>query len=188
MAETTLMAAPATAIDTQIGDIQIRERADLALVSAAIPLGGDAKLAKCLTAEFGLKMPSPTMATAKGETWALKSASDQLLLIVPRDGENTEHAVMTAISGTAYTTEQSDAWVVLDMDGETVRDALERVCPIDLHDDVFPVGTYARTVMEHMGALVLRVSQTSFRLFSARSSALSFTHALETSCRYVASD
>ncbi|MBT8415130.1 MAG: hypothetical protein KJO30_12445, partial [Boseongicola sp.] len=59
--------------------------------------------------------------------------------------------------------------------------------PLDLDPDTFPTGSAARTVMEHLGAMIVRVDDTRFWLMSARSSAMSFLHAVETSCRWTAS-
>ena len=43
----------------------------------------------------------------------------------------------------------------------------------------------ARTVMEHMGAMIVHLSGDRFLLLSASSSAQSFLHAVELSYRYV---
>ena len=61
--------------------------------------------------------------------------------------------------------------------------ALERLCPLDLAR--VPTRGSGRTVMEHMGALVVRTSEDGFLLMSASSTAGSFLHALETSLHYV---
>ena len=63
---------------------------------------------------------------------------------------------------------------------------LERLCPLDLHESAFPVGAAQRTVMEHMGAVILREGTDEFLLLSASSSAASFLHAVKTSIRYAA--
>ena len=82
-----------------------------------------------------------------------------------------------------YSSDQSDAWCLLRIDGPASRRALERVCPLDLHPDAFPVGAVARSVVEHLGAIVLREGENAFLLLSPRSSARSFLHEIERSIR-----
>ena len=78
-----------------------------------------------------------------------------------------------------------NVWVALDISGPKARDALERICPIDLHDDAFAIMDLARTTMEHLGVIILRTDEERWRLLSASSSARSFLHALETSVKNV---
>jgi len=63
---------------------------------------------------------------------------------------------------------------------------LERICPIDLGADVFQANKVARTSMEHLNVIVHPIDN-GFRLFSARSSANSFLHAVTESLRNVSS-
>ena len=80
-------------------------------------------------------------------------------------------------------TDQSDAWVILALTGPLVRRTLERICPIDCSALTMPVGTTARTVIEHLGSIIVRRpddddANPCFWLLSARSSASSFLHAI----------
>lgn len=84
-----------------------------------------------------------------------------------------------------YSSDQSDAWVMLSIDGPRSRRALERVCPLDLHPDVFPLGAVARSLVEHLNAIVLREGENAFLLLSPRSSARDFLHEIETSIRHL---
>ena len=87
------------------------------------------------------------------------------------------------LDGKGYTTDQTDAWVVLEISGPDTMAAMERLCPLDLAS--FETGTSGRTVMEHMGAFVVKIEDNRFWLMSASSSAASFLHAVETSYHYV---
>ena len=80
---------------------------------------------------------------------------------------------------------ETDAWVVLQISGPDVRAVLERLCPLDLHDATCPIDSAQRTVMEHMGAIIIRTAPDRFLLLSASSSAKSFLHAVETSLKYI---
>lgn len=172
-------------VDLAIGDNRIIERDDLALVSIATPLGGDDALATALQSGWSLTVPDPTMTATAGDVRAIRTAPDQMMLIFPHDGPTANTAVQAKLNGTGYTTDQTDNWVVLEVSGPDTLVALERLCPIDLHHDKFPNGAAARTTMEHMGAIILRLDTDRFLLMSISSSAGSFLHAIETSYRYV---
>jgi len=182
----TLEAAPLLGgVDLTVGSIRIRERDDLAIVSVATPQGGDAALASAIQSGWGLDAPSPTQSTVSGDVRAVSTSPDQMLLIFPHAGSDAERLVMSKLSGAGYTTDQTDNWVVLELSGSGVLDALERLSPVDLSPLAFPENASARTVMEHMGALVIRTSADTFLLMSASSSASSFLHAVELSAKYV---
>ena len=186
MAE-TLAARPALGgLDRRIGGSRLRERPDLALVSVAVPLGGEDRLAEALRAGWSLAMPDPRLTTVAGEVRAIRTAPDQMMLLFPHEAPDAEAVVRARLDGAGYTTDQTDAWVALEVSGPEVLPALERLCPLDLDGRSFPEGSAARTVMEHMGATILRLGPERFLLLSARSSARSFLHAVETSFEWVA--
>lgn len=184
MAEFTLEAAPVLGVDLTIGENRIVE-CDLALVSVATPLGGDEALAEALNSGWSLAMPEPTLSLVSGETRAIRTTPDQILLMFPHDGPTANAAVQAKLNGTGYTTDQTDNWVILDVSGPDTLAALELICPLDLHADRFSVDAAGRTTMEHMGAMIIRLGADRFLLLSASSSAGSFLHAVETSYRYV---
>jgi sarcosine oxidase subunit gamma len=175
--------APLGGADLSLGENRIVERDDLALVSIATPLGGEAALAKAMQAGWGLTLPEPTLSTTSGEVRALRTAPDQMLLILPQNTADAERRVQARLEGAGYTTDQTDVWVVLEISGPQTLAALERLCPLDTAR--MAEGGFARTVMEHMGAMILRLGPKRFLLLSASSSAASFGHAVQTSYRYV---
>ena len=171
--------------DMSFGDTCLKEVTTIALVSLAIPLSGAQTAEKAVKSAFKLDFPTPGQSTATKTHRLIRTSPDQALLMFESDAANAEPAVQSALKGACYTSLQTDAWVVLSLSGPRAHAALERLCPIDLHDDVFPVHSAARTMMEHMGAIILRDSPETFQLLSASSSAASFLHALETSLKYV---
>ena len=184
MADITLTAAPVLGgAEIEIGANRIKERDDLALVSIATPLGGNDALETAIRNAWSLDMPTPTQTTTSGDTRAIRTSPDQMLLVFPHATPDANSVVQGKLGGAGYTTDQTDSWVVLDIAGPDTMAALERLCPLDLAR--FNVGTSGRTVMEHMGALIVRTGETDFLLMSASSSAQSFLHAVETSYAYV---
>ena len=185
MAEFQLIAEPITGADLSIGANRIVERDDLALVSVAAPSGDMDTLGKKLKTAFKLALPEPTQTTTAGDMRAVRTAADQLMLVFPHATPDAEPFVQGKLKGAGYTTDQTDVWVVFEISGPETHAALERMCPVDLNPHVFPNGASARTVMEHMGAMIVRLEADRFLLMSASSSARSFLHAIETSYRYV---
>lgn len=180
----SLTAAPILGgADITIGENRIAERDDLALVSIATPLGGDDALANALRKGWDLAVPEPTRSSVSGDTRAVRTAPDQMVLMFPHTSPDAQSVVGGKLNGTGYTTDQTDVWVVLDISGPDTLAALERLCPLDTA--AMPVDGSARTVMEHMGAMIIRIDTDRFLLLSASSSARSFLHAVETSYRYV---
>lgn len=181
MAEISLTAAPVLGTDMTLGANRIVERGDLALVSVATPIGGAEALETAMTRAWGLAAPSPTLTSTGGDKRAIRTAPDQMLVLFAHATPDANAVVHAALAGAGYTTDQTDVWLVLQVSGPQTLAALERLCPLDLHEAAFPVGASARTVMEHMGAILVRTAPDTFLLLSASSSAGSFLHAVETS-------
>ncbi len=182
MAEIVLTAkSPLSGYDVEIAACRLREVSDVALISVAVPLNGEDALKAALSSRFLLSYPDYGETKVHGETRAARLGPDQLMLFLP---PNKEQETIQALEGVAYTTEQTGNWIICELSGSGSTAALERICPIDLHDESFPEGAFARTVMEHMNAAILRTGHETWWLMSASSSAKSFVHAIEMSIRY----
>lgn len=184
MADYSLISTPPLAgTDLRFGTCRITAPADLAIVSLALPLGGEDAAQKAIAKAFGTALPDigQSAAASDGSTTLLRLGIDQGFVMFTHATPDAERVVATKLGGAAYTTDQTDVWCALDVTGPDCRRALERICPIDLHPDAFTIGSLARTTMEHLGVIVIRTDTDSFRLLSASSSAQSFLHAVETS-------
>ena len=134
--------------------------------------------------------PCATMAldqSGKQRCILMPSAQNQWFLCFDDDGTNPIDAAKallgTSLSKQMAMTDQSDSWVILALSGPQSRQTLARICPIDCGVSAMPIGTTARTSMEHLGAIITRRPdegdyQPCFWLLSARSSAASFLHAI----------
>ena len=140
----------------------------LSMVSVA-PLAGSqaafqtamAKLFK--TAKTGSSKPNATMAldrSGKPRCILMPSAQNQWFLCFDDDGTNpidgAKALLGRSLSKQMAMTDQSDSWVILALSGLYSRHALARICPIDCSASAMPVGTTARTSMEHLGAIITR--------------------------------
>ena len=182
MAEFILEAEPFLgAYREEFPNILVEEITDVWVLAIARPLGESESFRSLTTDAVGADLPGPGAFTRSDDN-RLKlvwMSEDQLFLI----GEADREALQERLSAGAWCTEQTDNWVALRLKGGNTRAALERICPIDLDGSAFPPGSAARTVMEHMGAIIMCEERDCYVILSASSSAGSFLHAIETSIR-----
>ena len=184
MPEYSLISAPPLAgTDLKFGTCRVVAPADLAIVSFALPLGGEGPAKTALKSAYGVAVPDVgrSALSRDGSARLARVSSEQGFVIFTHATPDAEKTVSAAIKGRAYTTDQTDVWCGLEVSGPDCRVALERICPIDIHPDAFAVNAVARTTMEHLGTLIIRTDADTFLLLSATSSAGSFLHAVETS-------
>jgi sarcosine oxidase subunit gamma len=187
--QSTLAAKPALGgIHREFNGVTLDEITDHGLLSIAAFRGQEKTLAKVLASEYKIKIPAVGHSTVDDSSGArfLGLQTDQCMVLFFDEanalfGKRLRDKLATA----AWLTDQSDSWVMLRINGPLASAALERICLIDLHPDVFGEGQVTRTVMEHMATIILRESVNSWLLMSPRSSAHSFLHALETSVHNV---
>ena len=160
--------------------------ADFAVVSFALPLGGEKPAATAIKTAYGVALPDvgKSALSKDGAARVVRTGLDQGFIIFTHATPDAEPHVAARLKGKAYTTDQTDVWVGLELTGPRARDVLERICPIDLHPDAFAEGDAARTTVEHLGTLIIRTGPDAFLLMSASSSAESFLHAVELSIDY----
>lgn len=177
--------SPLGGFDETINDVRIREVTGFGLISLARPQGGEKAFATAVKKITGCAMPDPGNFSRNGKTGTLLiwTQPDQLFLLNNDETPMQEITLRKQLAGKAYATDQSDGWAILEISGARALEALERICPVNLHPDVFTEGMAARTVMEHLGVLILRTGPEVWRLMSARSSAASFLHAVTQSAK-----
>ena len=188
MSEYTLTDQPALGgYQENFEGVSLEEQTGLAIVSIATPIGGEDALVKALKDGYGAALPKTgeVSLSKDGQTRFLGMARDQMFAIFDHAKPDAVDVVAEKLKDTGYYTLQSDNWVGLRISGPKCLDALERISPIDLSPAAFPVGSVARTSMEHMGVIVYPEDADSFVLISASSSAASFLHAVVTSINNV---
>jgi len=183
VAELHLTAAPTLGGYAKDFDgVTLREVTDMAIVSLAIPLGGEAKAEAALKSAFGVELPAVGASVIGTDNARLvRLGVDQAFVLFPCDTPDAEPQIARRLRGAVYTTDQTDVWVAMEVSGALARTVLERVCPLDLCESAFAIDQSARTSMEHMGTIITRTGNDTFLLLSASSSARSFLHMLETS-------
>ena len=183
MTELSLFPTPPLAgYDKTTGDIRLHSPESLGVVSIALPFGNQDRARAVIASAYGVHLPSPGKSVIATDGARLVMLGPDLAFIIfPHSAPDAGDVVRSKLGNAVYTTDQTDAWTALAIEGSSTRDALERICPIDLHPESFALDDAARTVMEHLGVLIIRVGDNDFLLLSASSSANSFLHALETS-------
>jgi len=176
--------SPLNGVAKEFDGVTMAEVTGKALVSVAIPMGGDKNLAAAISKAYKTNIPPVGMSTTSADekTQFLGLQSDQFFALFDADEhEDGVTHVADRLGSAGYYTDQSDSWVMLAVSGPKSRVALARICSLDLHHDVFVEGTVARTSMEHLGTIIYRSGTDSFIIFSIRSTAQALLHAIETS-------
>ena len=162
-----------------ISATQIREITPITIVSIATPMGGYEKLNALLEKATGLPLPAIGKVIRHNDMHAvLGLQSDQCFMVGFSEQLDPANTLKSALGGAGYLSDQSDSWVVLEIEGPLSRYALERICPLDLAAGVFTEDHVARTSMEHLSVIIEHPSALCFRLYSPRSSAKSLLHAI----------
>ena len=187
MSEATLQAISAlNGFFLTVEDTTLSEVTPLTIVSIATPKGGRNLLHAQLEKTLGLDLPDTGKISRSGGDSALFGLQDdQCFLVSLNDQPDPANLLKRDLGDAAYLSDQSDSWVALEINGALSRRALERVCPLDLAEGVFTEQHVARTSMEHLSVIIEHPSSDVFRLYSPRSSAISFRHALTQSLHNV---
>ena len=170
--------------DHDFDGTRLTEWEGMACVAVSVPMGGAEALAKKVKTAFGGSIPKVGQSyVGKGDARVVAFTDDQFFVVYEGEPHGAVPLIEKKLGKTGYYVEQTNNWVALELSGPKAIAALERICAIDMA--VFAVDAAERTVMEHMGALVIRRGQDDFLLMSASSTAGSFLHAVETSVKYV---
>ena len=170
----------------EIGGVTLAESPGLALASVAARLGQETACTERLARIVGCPAPGPGKAMS-GETFGIFwTGPEQWMVVAPFETHEALAAeVKAALGETASVTEQTDAWVVLDLAGTATVDMLERLCPVPSRR--MAAGDVQRTTIDHLGCFVwCRAAGRDFRILGPRSAARSLHHALITAVRSVA--
>ena len=166
-----------------VGTTSLREIAGAGLTVISIPMGEEAAMQVAAKAHFGCALPEVGASALSTETGArvLRVARDRVMILqMPGAGGDR----LPDLPG--YRVDQSDYWVLVDLAGPLSVPSLERTCRLDLDAAAFSPGTFARTPIEGVSTILLRLEIDRFLLMAPRSYARSLVHTLTTSLHYVA--
>jgi len=164
----------------------LAEVSPLSIVSVSPFIGNEEAFNTAIDRLFNSASPSATKAfelTGKNACVLLPSSHNQWFMCFKDEVQDPVAKVNDLlgkiISSRVALTDQSDAWVSLQLTGPLIHITLERICSIDCSSLAMPIGTTARTMIGHLGTIISRRPDDEngnpcFWLMSARSSAASF--------------
>ncbi len=179
-----LPTTPLNGLHSVIGNVTLNE-----VTSEIFCISIPKKMDKKVASEFKriLKFDIPIVGQSslnKNSTIRLiRNSLDQFFILFENASEVT--GVIKSLEKNFYITEQSDAWVGIELSGKSSYSCLERICPLDLSTESFQVNTAVRTLMEHLNVLIIKTTEESFLLLSTSSSVQSFLNAVETSAENI---
>lgn len=108
-----------------------------------------------------LALPSGARRTGSGEVAAAGIGPECWLMTCENAGNAFAIDLRDSIGAHAAVVDLSDACVMLRLAGASVREALAKLVPVDLHERSFQVDDVAQTVAEHMAVTLWRLRDSS---------------------------
>jgi len=175
--------SPLGGVEIEMDGFNITEVTDKSLVMVALPREKFSEVESSIDKSCGLKLPEMERSSQSKDSsitlWRLQK--NQVLAYFTYEGSDAEAHLSGRLSAPAYYTDQSDTWAMIRVSGQRSRDVLERICPIDISLEAFPVGGVSRTITEHIGTIIFRDGDDSYVLLTMRSFGRSMLHAIEVS-------
>ena len=155
----------------------------VSLAQVLVRRGSAAAVSAALRARFGIALPAPGRLVAAGLDQLLWSGPDRFLAVGEADGAGMTQELPALLAGLGYAVAVSDSRVVLQVEGDGVVAALNRVLPVDLHPRAFTPGSVALTTAGHVAVQIWRPGEAAlFRLACGSSYAASFRRRLAAAC------
>lgn len=162
--------------------VTLSENPNLALASVGARMGQETECKAQLAQVIGADAPCPGKAVLRLPELAVWIGPDQWMLAAPLDpDEDLDLKLGSQFAKVASVTEQTDAWVCFDLQGDGIEAVLQLCCNIDI--ERMRIGDATRTAIHYMGVHVIRTAADALILLGARSSAASLHHALLTAMR-----
>lgn len=170
----------------QVAGLTITEVADLAFASVAARLSREEECRSALTDYLGDDLPQAGKALVRAPISAIWLGPEQWMLSAPfHSHETLAEDIKAVVKDTGSVTEQSDAWVAFDVEGDGVIALSERLCAAPARR--MQTGDAQRTTIHHLGCFLVCLStHQHMRFIGPRSSAASLHHALVTAAHSVA--
>ncbi len=178
LAPITALGGTTPRVDT-VGTVTLTEKPDIALASVAARMGHEDACRAHLKNVIGA-VPAPGKTQLHDPEAGFWMGPDLWMVGAPFEThEDLADQLKARFGQTASITEQTDAWVVFDLRGESMEDVVERLCAVDIR--VMKTGDGTRTVIDHLGCFMLRRDPSDWvRILGPRSSAGSLHHAILT--------
>ena len=180
LAPLTALGAAAPRTDT-FGPVTLREEPDWALASVTARKDQANVCQTALARLLGVDAPGIAQHVSGADHSAFWIGPASWMIAAPYDRHpDLARKAKAALGDAASVTDQSGAWVRLDMSGDGVVQVMERLCNLDM--GIMTPGQARRTVIDHLGCYAIRHAQ-GITLYGPRSGAQSLHHAVITAMR-----
>ena len=151
-----------------------------AIASLATRKRMEKRLNANLSTGFDARLPAPTRAVEIAKGHIIAAARDQVFICQKTAPETLIANVQKHCSTSASITDQSDAWARLEMTGKLCAPVMERLCAVDTRRDAFPPLSVARTAIDHISTIIMRLPARAdhFVFLTPSSSAESCAHSI----------
>lgn len=178
MAELIALSPAGAALPKTIGGVSLTEAAFVPMTGISPHAGEVAQVSAALEAAHGVALPGPGRMVSGTGAEVLWFGRNRWLLVGAAPGEGlAAHAALT---------DQSDAWVTVEVTGAKGPEVLARLVPVDLRAAIFAEGSVVRTELYHMQAAIARTGAETLRVMCFRSMAGTLVHDLVTAAEAVA--
>jgi methylglutamate dehydrogenase subunit D len=130
--------------------VRIAEIPVISLVHVMARRGKWRETARVAQGLWGVEPPAKPSAAFGGTATLVWSGPDQFFALEVNPAQVRDHGeIVRTFAGIASVSEQSDGRCLVELSGARTREALARLCSIDLDEAVFPVGGAAATSIDH---------------------------------------
>jgi methylglutamate dehydrogenase subunit D len=146
--------------DAEAG-VLVSESIHLQLVSVLARRGKTSQLTKLARDHYNIELPrTPRRACSSGIAFSATAPGGWLATHENGAGGFATHLTDT-LGDAASICDQSSGYAVLRLTGPSVRDALCKLLPIDLHDRSFAINDVALTAAAHIGVTIWRLGDAA---------------------------
>lgn len=171
MVELVATSSCETLLPISIGTLCLEE-IDLGPLTSIAPFSGQADaVSAALETAHGVGFPAPNRAVSNIKAKVIWFGREAALLVgVSPDAGLFQHAALS---------DQSDAWVCVQLNGLGAEDVMARLTPVDLRRAVFAQRHTCRTLIGHMSASITRLAPASLMILVFRSMAVTLIEELQ---------
>ena len=139
-----------------------------------ITMRGDlasAKMKKAVKAACGADIPASQAVGLEGDNGVAWMSPDELLVMVAYEGVNDVlDGLHNDLAGEHFlAVNVSDARGVFEIKGDSVREVIAKLCPVDMSRDAFKPGQFRRSRMAQVPAAFWMVDEQTIRIVCFRS-------------------
>jgi heterotetrameric sarcosine oxidase gamma subunit len=163
--------------DITLRDLTILNREDATIAHVCAAKDKRALAAAAIHGAFGVPPPEkPECVTTEAGVTIVWAGPEQWLVIADgRDGRDLEAELTPLLKGLAAVTDQSDARVIVRVQGSHARALLAKGVPVDLDAHAFPARGAVLTHASHIGVILWQIDdRPTYELAVFRSFADSF--------------